>query len=216
MDHVEAFRTRAAESYILDELTDEKRAEFEEHFFGCNECAVDLASLDLFVKTGKQLFRKEQTVIQFPVRQSSFAWIKKSYATAASLIFAMLLIYQNAVVIPNLKKSAVPQPLDSISLTAARDLDANVFSIMAGKPLIMAFDLPPEITFKVYRGQVLNSSGMPVFSFNVPVSLAQKTIPLFVPANTLTSGKYTLIIWGGNQDSKGNMSEVGKYTFELR
>ena len=42
MAHEEAERTNAAESYLLNELTEEQRARFEEHYFQCPICAEAL------------------------------------------------------------------------------------------------------------------------------------------------------------------------------
>ncbi len=42
MDHSEATRTMASEKYLLDELSDEARDSFEEHFFDCRVCAADV------------------------------------------------------------------------------------------------------------------------------------------------------------------------------
>ena len=42
MDHLQAVNTLAAERYLLDEMTDAERDEFEGHFFSCRDCADDL------------------------------------------------------------------------------------------------------------------------------------------------------------------------------
>ena len=42
MDHKEAVETMAAQRYVLDEMTPEDQEAFEEHFFGCTECAADV------------------------------------------------------------------------------------------------------------------------------------------------------------------------------
>lgn len=42
MSHDEAVRCLAAEQYLLEEMTPELRDEYEQHFFVCHECAVDL------------------------------------------------------------------------------------------------------------------------------------------------------------------------------
>ena len=42
MDHSEAVRLMATERYLLNEFTPAQKEEFEEHFFGCQECALDV------------------------------------------------------------------------------------------------------------------------------------------------------------------------------
>ena len=41
MEHVEAVDTLAIERYLLEEMTQQERESFEEHFFSCAECAED-------------------------------------------------------------------------------------------------------------------------------------------------------------------------------
>ncbi|PYU53470.1 MAG: hypothetical protein DMG48_01380 [Acidobacteria bacterium] len=42
MDHNEALRLHAVEKYVLGELPPSLRDEFEQHFFECQECALDV------------------------------------------------------------------------------------------------------------------------------------------------------------------------------
>src|SRR5215471_8244235 len=41
MDHLQAVKTLAIERYLLDEMPQEERESFEEHFFSCLECGED-------------------------------------------------------------------------------------------------------------------------------------------------------------------------------
>ena len=41
MDHLQAVNTLAIERYLLDEMPQEERESFEEHYFSCLECAED-------------------------------------------------------------------------------------------------------------------------------------------------------------------------------
>jgi hypothetical protein len=41
MDHLQAVNTLAIERYLLEEMPQEERESFEEHFFSCAECAED-------------------------------------------------------------------------------------------------------------------------------------------------------------------------------
>jgi hypothetical protein len=42
MDHIEAVKTLAIERYLLEEMTQDERDAFEEHFFSCADCAEDV------------------------------------------------------------------------------------------------------------------------------------------------------------------------------
>ena len=53
MDHDVVVRQKLTERYLLDELDPPARDEFEEHFFDCKECALDVRAGALFVEQSK-------------------------------------------------------------------------------------------------------------------------------------------------------------------
>ena len=57
MDHNEALRQQAAEKYVLGELPPTLRDEFEEHFFECQECALDVTAAAGFVDNARAVWR---------------------------------------------------------------------------------------------------------------------------------------------------------------
>jgi anti-sigma factor RsiW len=57
MDHNEALRLRAVEKYVLGELPPSLRDQFEEHFFECQECALDVKTTAGFVDNARAVWR---------------------------------------------------------------------------------------------------------------------------------------------------------------
>ena len=57
MDHNEALRLHAVEKYVLGELPPSLRDEFEEHFFECQECALDVRAAAEFVDNVRAVLR---------------------------------------------------------------------------------------------------------------------------------------------------------------
>ena len=57
MDHNEALQLQAAEKYVLGELSPPLRDEFEEHFFECQECALDVKAAAGFVDNARAVWR---------------------------------------------------------------------------------------------------------------------------------------------------------------
>ena len=53
MDHSEAVRSKAAERYLLGEMTPVAREEYEDHFFGCTECAQEVQAGAVFIDSAK-------------------------------------------------------------------------------------------------------------------------------------------------------------------
>src|SRR3954469_9581796 len=133
MDHSEAIELRAAERYLLGELSVERRDQFEEHFFGCLECAGDVRCGAALVDNARHVLTHEPVPIPkslTPSRASGgwFGWLQPAWGFAAAVIvLAGILSYQNLVTIPSLKHGAAhPQMLATFSLLNAGSRAAGV------------------------------------------------------------------------------------------
>src|ERR1035438_3132659 len=116
MDHSEAVKQMAAEKYLLNELAPDTRDAFEEHFFDCPDCALDLRAGAAFVDEAKTQL-PELTASQ-PARVSPAhakpkekrnGWLSWWNPSIAAPVFATLLLfigYQNLVTYPALRQSA--------------------------------------------------------------------------------------------------------------
>jgi hypothetical protein len=62
MDHAEAARMFAVERYVLGDLGEAQRDEFEDHFFGCTECAEDLRATMTLIAIVKAVFREPKAL----------------------------------------------------------------------------------------------------------------------------------------------------------
>ena len=58
MDHNEAVRMRAAGKYILGELSPVLREQYEEHFFACVACALEVKAAAAFVDSACDVLRQ--------------------------------------------------------------------------------------------------------------------------------------------------------------
>src|ERR1700680_2060316 len=101
MDHSESIRLMAAEKYLLGELSPDLREQFEEHFFDCQECALD-------VRAGAALVEHSKVVLSEPVAESPvrvrvpsnpgwFAWLRPALVVPALAVLLALIMYQNLV-----------------------------------------------------------------------------------------------------------------------
>src|SRR5712691_5401136 len=109
MDHGEAIRLGATEKYVLGELPQSLRDEFEEHYFECLECALDLKEAAGFVGNAREVWRqdiaKSAVKVREPVRGRS-AWFRPAIAVPAFAALLLVIAYQNAVTIPRIKEQA--------------------------------------------------------------------------------------------------------------
>ncbi|HEX9110108.1 MAG TPA: zf-HC2 domain-containing protein, partial [Terriglobales bacterium] len=67
MDHDVVVREKMTEKYLLNELDPEVRDQFEEHFFDCQECALDVRAAAEFVEQSKGVLAEERNAVPIPV-----------------------------------------------------------------------------------------------------------------------------------------------------
>src|SRR5271163_1369441 len=122
MDHTTVVRTKMTEKYLLAELDAEVREEFEEHFFDCAECALDVGAGAQFLADSKVLLAESSEPA--PARTTAqrgphgwFAWLRPAFAGPALALLLVVAGYQNLVTLPGLRSAASqPQVLPSASV----------------------------------------------------------------------------------------------------
>src|ERR1700686_3786788 len=99
MDHDEAIQLQAAIKYVLGELSPVQREEYEEHYFDCGECAVDIKALATFADTTKELLRQERekqlAKDLAPARGGWLGWLQPMVAVPAMAALLLIIAYQN-------------------------------------------------------------------------------------------------------------------------
>src|SRR5438046_9901580 len=94
MDHNQAVQLQAAVKYMLGELSQTQRDEYEEHYFDCAECAVDIQALVTFADTGREVLRQEKAS-QYrkeaaPARGRRLGWVQHEAAVQALSYLVLL------------------------------------------------------------------------------------------------------------------------------
>src|SRR5216684_5929858 len=110
MDHNQALQLQAAVKYVLGELSQVQRDEYEEHYFDCAECAVDIKALATFADTTREVLRQERAN-QFagelaPARAGWLRWLQPVVAVPAFAALLLIIAYQNTVTIPQAREGA--------------------------------------------------------------------------------------------------------------
>src|SRR5437660_7908584 len=95
MNHAEAVKLGAVERYLTDELAEPDRERFEEHFFGCVECAEDVkltaTFLDNLRATLKDPYPVPAAVVAHQAASGSLLlrpWTMRTGLAAAVLLVA--------------------------------------------------------------------------------------------------------------------------------
>jgi anti-sigma factor RsiW len=213
MDHLQAVNTLAAERYLLDEMTDAERDEFEEHFFSCGDCADDLRSGAVMVDGVRSGLISSVPVATTPAkwppqRTPSRRWrpsVVLPWAVAASFALATgYLSFQ----IPR------PGPLVLTPATlrpAARGQETAV-SPGAGGIVTLAVDLSGAGFTGALRYELLRDGGSVVVSGDATAPQAGAPLLLSIPSTLLgPDGRYILRVHGSGP---GGLTEE-EYRFRV-
>src|SRR4029077_5749243 len=110
MDHNEAIQLQAAVKYVLGELSPVQRDDYEEHYFDCPECAVDIKALATFADTTREVLRQEKenqlAKDLVPARGRWLRWLQPVVAVPAFATLLLIVAYQNAFTIPHARQDA--------------------------------------------------------------------------------------------------------------
>jgi len=225
MDHNQAVHLRAADRYLLGELTGEERERFEEHYFSCLECADE-------VRAGELLRANAAAVLGSRSRERAEArgwleWLRWRPALAGSWalagVFLAVTLYQSLVLLPGLRdrisELSGPQAVERYALRAlSRGEDLTVAVPSGSRFIQMAVHLGPEHRFAAYSGELLDAAGARLLAVPSPAP-RQPGLPLefLIPAEKLPEGACKMVIRGfENQARSGPGTEVGTYVFVVR
>jgi hypothetical protein len=217
MDHAQAIQTQAAEKYLLGEFSATQQEEFAEHFFDCEECAKDVRLTALFMDTAKRVMAADLgDKPNLTVKKSSSGWHSAWYAVAASIALLAVILYQNVVTIPKLRSFAAPQALEYFSIAGmgSRGTAQTVVTPSHERPFILLADIPSHENIDQYRCEILNGDGKTVLSIDVTEALARKTVPLLIPASTLSRGTYSFAISGRTKEDPA-FTQLEKYPLQV-
>jgi len=221
MDHDQAVKSQVCEKYLLGELSAELRDAYEEHYFSCAECAMQLRTAAELIGASQQILARTPAtgakVHAEPKREGWFKWLQPAIAIPMLASLLLLVGYQNFVTIPHLQKTASPRVLPMFSLISAntRSETAPEFVTQPDEPVGLYVDVPVDATYSTYdiRLQDPNGKTMPLRSLSY--AEAQKTQVVVVNPGK-TAGKYSLIIFGRAKSEQGTATaELARLQFAV-
>src|SRR6266436_4654192 len=155
MDHNQALQLQAAVKYVLGELSQVQRDEYEEHYFDCAECAVDIKALATFADTTREVLRREResqlAKELVPARGGWLRWLQPVVAVPAFAALLLIIAYQNTVTIPHAKQEAtsgvaqlfVTSRGPKMAVVRSNE-DIPKYSVRHGQSLPLKFDFTPK------------------------------------------------------------------------
>ncbi len=223
MEHSEAIRLMAAERYLLDELSPELRQNFEEHFFECQECALEVQAGDAFIQHSKKIFGGTSVPVAVPeVRASRSGWmawlLRPAFAAPVFAVLIAVIAYQSFVSVPRLKQLASngqPQVIASLYLTSGtlQGAEDRIIKVRPNSSFLLQVDIATDPRYSSYLCELQSASGDVLGSFPVPTEAARNTVPVLVPQQK--SGAYKLVVRGIVSGQQAT-SEISSSSFELQ
>jgi hypothetical protein len=227
MDHSEALRLQAAEKYVLGELPARVRKEYEDHYFECHECAIDLATTASFVEGSRSVFRAEglarTKAARFTSIDRAFAWLRPAFAVPILALLVLLVGFQNVITIPHLRSAASSamkvQDGDLVSLVGAdaREEGIRLFRIHRDRAAILEIDIPRLSELASYVCDLQDEAGRSLYRQRVPAYETKASVHFIVPKGTLQPGKYAVVISSEGPTNSGAVSptEISRLPFTI-
>jgi hypothetical protein len=202
MDHNEALQSQACAKYLLGELSPALRDAYEEHYFSCSECAIQLRSAAEFLGASREILA-ESPIPQaksdaVPAPRRWFSWLlQPAFAVPAMAALLLFIGYQNVVTIPRYKQSASPRVLPMHSLITANTLgdDKLTFTVLPDQPFGVYVDAPYDPAYSTYLLTLLSPSGAATPLRSLNAGEAQKTQIIAINPGR-QAGKYTIVVSG--------------------
>ena len=197
MDHELAAKELLAERYLLGELNANERADFEEHFFDCTECAASVRDGAAFLDSGKAFVRAGRRFRRWPVLTT---WIPSAVAAALAVVVAV----QNFVprTTPQMPGMRV---LHGIQLEPTRGEPVNI--VHAGELALLNVNIAPDEPYPSYICELRDASSRVLKAQPVTKEEASQIVPLLL--DPLPAGSYVVVVYGVPEG--GNRREIARY-----
>ncbi len=223
MDHTAVVRDKMTERYLLNELESEVRDEFEEHYFDCPECALDVRAGSHFVEQSKLVLVEEAQPVLVratsrpePARHGWFAWLRPAFAAPALALLLAVAGYQNLVTYPGLRSELRrPQVLPAVSVNVGTWAGGGTpTSIPEGQGLLLYVRIPPDGAYTRYTAELYSPAGKREGSFTITPVAGQDQWPVTVPRIDREAGTYTMAVHG--LTAGGESKDLGSTSFQLQ
>jgi len=221
MDHTAVVREKMTERYLLNELQSEVRDEFEEHYFDCPECALDVSAGSQFVEHSKLVLAESSEPVPAratprldPVPRGWFPWLRPAFAAPALALLLAVVGYQNLVTYPRLQSDLrQPQVLPAVPVNLGT-YGAGETAVTAGKGLVLSLRIPPDGVFVRYTLELSNPAGKLESSFTIAPAAGQDQWSVTIPRITREAGTYTMAVHGVT--AAGETKDLGSTSFQLQ
>ncbi len=210
------------ERYLLAELEPDERDEFEEHFFECQECALDVSAGAQFVAGSKVVLAESPEPVPIRatprpvlVRYGWLSWLRPPVAAFSMSLLLVALGYQELVTVPRLQSDASQaQVLPSAQVNVDTYGGGPPITVTEGKGLVLFVRIPSDGSYARFTAELYAPNGKQEGSFAIPATPGQDQWTVVVPAVHREAGKYMMAVHGVT--AGGESKDLGSTSFELQ
>ena len=219
MDHTQALARKASERYLMGEMSEPERFEFEEHYFDCQHCAED-------VRTGAALARgiravgREDAAVAAACRgraAGAGAWKMVGLAYPGSVdsyrggchVGLRGWLPVNSSRFPGLSGSRALSP---VVLRAAARGDEQTIDLRSGQPFsVLSLDVNAADPGAALRYEIEPEGGTPRVTGSAVAPAPGSPLLVVVPHAKLDlAGRWTLVL------RKPEGAEIARYPFQFK
>jgi hypothetical protein len=187
MDHQEAERNSAVERYLQGEMQDEERDQFEAHYFSCVICAENVQAGFLFRENARIVLRE-------PWEERRPWWRllvpAPAFASAIAAVgFAAVVLFQNAVTIPELRAPLALRPALILDGTTRDSLP----QLEQGVPLHFRMAVDGAPAAGQLQVDLANDSGRVLRSGKLAAPGANEALEVYFPGS-MEPGRYVIVV----------------------
>jgi hypothetical protein len=227
MDHNDAVRLQAAEKYVLGEFPPNLRDEYEEHFFECAECTVDVKAVATFADVSREVLSAAPAKLEeksaAPAQGGWLSWLRPVIAVPAFAALLLIIGYQSFVIIPKVKEAATSGASQILfSSHALRGVntageEGRTLSIRPNEAFFLNFDFVPTRSFDSYVAQLEDAAGRVLLRSRIAGGNANQEAHFPIPAGVLHPGKYVLAFYGepGARGESNPQNDAGRLPFTV-
>ena len=228
MEHEVVVRQQMTESYLLGELQEKDREEFEAHFFDCPECARDVRAAALFLEQSKMLMAEElvhqplpspstdMAAVHRPAQKSKagwFSWLRPAFAVPAlAMLLAVIGVQQYRLQHTQSGPQLLPLASVNIGTWGGSETHDQIELSAPDQGFLLFVKIPPD-NYPKHAAELYNPAGKPEWSLTFPTNSGQDEA-LRVPGAQRAAGTYKLVVSGVT--SQGVSTPVGQALFDLK
>ncbi len=209
LDHREAVLKGYTEKYLLNELDEEQRSAFEEHFFSCPACAEDLKTTVEFLDNAGEVLREQSARrVSFGMNKSrlegwlSLFWPMPAGACCAFVFVVGAVFYLAMGVVPGLQDrleisshpQVVPWNFLPVSRSETKVVKVSVHHRMVG----LTLSVNVTQSYLYYQVAVGNENQETIMSTVVVAPAPGEEMHLMLPVDRMKSGRHTVVLSGMN------------------